>query len=117
MPLPPIWNGTLREHYVLLFSAAGAIATLAGSAAAWLGAQVGGRRVAREAATEAVRSIEGVTQHQLAALQHAVEAMAVEVERIGEAQRFSARLLAERAPGREVRPLTPRGGSQIPTPH
>jgi hypothetical protein len=31
-------------------------------------------------------------------LQHSVDAIAVEVERIAEAQRFTARLLAERAP-------------------
>jgi hypothetical protein len=34
---------------------------------------------------------------QLEQLQHSVDAIAVEVERIAEAQRFSAKLLAERA--------------------
>jgi hypothetical protein len=54
--------------------------------------------------TEAIRSgVQDVTP-QLTQLQESVDAMAVELERIGEAQRFSAKLLAERASDpREVR--------------
>ena len=43
--LPPVWNGTLREHYLVLFSAAGSIALLAGLVGAWLGARFGTKRV------------------------------------------------------------------------
>lgn len=44
-----------------------------------------------------------VTQR-LAAIEQAVEAVAVEVERISEGQRFTARLLAERTPEHAQRP-------------
>jgi hypothetical protein len=53
-----------------------------------------------------VRGLSGKTKHilagdpqnlQLEQLQQSVDAIAVEVERIAEAQRFSAKLLAERA--------------------
>lgn len=53
------------------------------------------RRGSRVAATT---SVEGSTQ--LSRLEQAVESIAIEVERIGEAQRFSAKLLA----GRETEP-------------
>ena len=53
------------------------------------------RRSSRAAATT---SLEGSAQ--LSRLEHAVESIAIEVERIGEAQRFSAKLLA----GREAEP-------------
>ena len=56
----------------------------------------------------------GEFAQQLARIESAIEVMAVEVERIAEAQRFSARLLAEREGARlelprspEVRPITP----------
>ncbi|HEX8851672.1 MAG TPA: hypothetical protein VF761_19245 [Gemmatimonadaceae bacterium] len=46
------------------------------------------------------------TDARLARMEHAIEAVAVEVERISEAQRFTTKLLAERtapAPGAEGR--------------
>jgi hypothetical protein len=42
-------------------------------------------------------SVSDTHSHQLEQLQQSVDAIAVEVERIAEAQRFSAKLLAERA--------------------
>ena len=35
--LPPIWHGTLREHYLLLFGAAGLLSAVTGTVSAWLG--------------------------------------------------------------------------------
>jgi hypothetical protein len=46
----------------------------------------------------------------LARLEQAVDAVAVEVERISESQRFTARVLAEQQPS----PLALRGSSQTP---
>lgn len=43
------------------------------------------------------RNISDAQSHQLEHLQQSVDAIAVEVERIAEAQRFSAKLLSERA--------------------
>lgn len=54
------------------------------------------RRAGRAASAAAVHPDLGA---RLQRIEQAVETVAVEVERIGEAQRYSARLLAERAPG------------------
>ena len=45
----------------------------------------------------AQRMMPSTAEKQLGQLQEAVEAMSLELERIGEAERFTARLLAERA--------------------
>ena len=49
----------------------------------------------------------------LARIEQTVEATAVEVERVAEAQRFTSRLLAERASGAPA----PRPPHQVVTPH
>src|SRR6266571_7780426 len=95
---PQIFNGTLREHYVLLFGMAGGIAAVVGFVAAWIGAQFGARRAARMAAEDALsRGGLGVDRN-LTALVQAVDSIALEVERLSEGQRFTARLMSERAP-------------------
>jgi hypothetical protein len=98
---PPIWNGTLREHYLLLFAAAGVVAMATGLISGWLGAYFGARSAGRRAVADARRAAEARAlpagaDAQLAQLREAVEAVAVEVERIAEAQRFTARVLSER---------------------
>jgi hypothetical protein len=115
MIFPPVFIGTLREHYLLLFGAAGAIATVAGFVGAWLGA----RMAARSAARAVVAQLEYARDtrpelEELRLLSQSVEAIAIEVERIAEAQRFVTRVLVERAdpklaaPGRrEVGRITP----------
>ena len=52
-------------------------------------------------------------ERQLDRIEQAINAMAVEVERVGEAHRFTAKLLAERTerPGREQQP------GRVITPH
>ena len=112
--LPHILNGTLREHYLLLFGIAGGIAAAVGFVSAWFGAQFGARRAARNAAEEALRSGGLGVDRTLTALVQAVDAMALEVERLSEGQRFTARLLSERAPlvappkqDQQVRVVTP----------
>jgi hypothetical protein len=58
---------------------------------------------------------DGVEQR-LERIEAAVDVIAVEVERIAEAQRFTARLTAERAPGSLAAPESGSAGRTI-TPH
>jgi hypothetical protein len=86
--------GTLREHYILLFSAAGVVALGFGFVGATIGAWFGSRRAQRSAALE--RQTASLDAAQLATVMQALDSIAVEVERISEAQRFTSRVLAER---------------------
>ena len=113
---PAVWNGTLREHYLLLFSVAGGIALVAGIVGAWLGARFGTRRVVQEV----LDSLPGgpyqeLTQQQLSRLSTAVDAMSIEIERLSEGQRFAAKLLADRA--RQLPTTTPERAPGVITPH
>jgi hypothetical protein len=109
---PPIIYGTLREHYILLFGAAGAVATGAGFVGAWFGARLAGRSAMRQL-DEARRT--ALQPEQVRELSANVEAIAIEVERIAEAQRFVAKVLVER---HDALPAIPprRPASEI-TPH
>ena len=55
----------------------------------------------------ALRMMPSTAEMQLGQLQESVEAMSLELERIGEAERFTARLLAERAPASAAVPTPP----------
>lgn len=94
--LPQLFYGTLREHYLLLFATAGSIGAVVGFVAAWFGAQFGARRAAQMAADEALAKGGLGVDRTLAALVQAVDAVSLEVERLSEGQRFTARLLSER---------------------
>ena len=113
---PRYFDGTLREHYLLLFGSAGAISLVVGGLAAWMGAWWGARRAARRAIERA--SLDGSTARVELRLEHlaqSVDLIALEVERIAEAQRFSAKLLAERQPGSGAPPGRREPG--VITPH
>jgi len=113
--LPMHFMGTMREHYVLLFSAAGGIGLMAGFIGSWIGGYIGARRAVRSAQLNAPVPSDAA-RVQLAQLGQMVEAVAIEVERIAEGQRFTTRLLADRtplAPSREARPR----GPDLTTPH
>jgi hypothetical protein len=113
--LPQILNGTLRDHYLALFGMAGGIAAVVGFIAAWIGAQFGARRAARQAADIALANHAGDFDRNFGSLVQAVDAIALEVERLSEGQRFTARLLSERPLlGASVRPETP---ARVITPH
>ena len=56
-------------------------------------------------------------EQRLARIENAVDVIAVEVERIAEAQRFSARLEAERETRRVANPATPAREGRVVTPH
>ncbi len=109
MSLPGLLNGTLREHYILLFGAAGCIALLAGVVGAWLGAYLGARSAVRTAQLSAPRPNAGLS---LAPIMQALDAISLEVERISEAQRFTTKVLSERSPV-----VLPRVDQRSITPH
>ena len=105
MVFPPFFVGTMREHYLVLFGAAGAIATVTGFIGAWLGSRMAARGAARAAVREMERSHDARPElEELRLLSQSVEAVAIEVERIAEAQRFVAKVLVER-----VEPKLPTG--------
>lgn len=111
---PPIWNGTLREHYLMLFGAAAGIAIVSGFISAWLGAHFGGSWAAKRALRKArEQQLTHPVAEELARLGQAVDAIALEVERISEGQRFTARLLSTRVgaepppPSRDPGYITP----------
>jgi hypothetical protein len=112
---PHILLGTLREHYVLLFGMAGGLAAVVGFVAAWAGAQFGARRASRMAAEEALKGAGFGMDRNLGALVQAVDAIALEVERLSEGQRFTARLMAERSP--MVGPPKQENPARVITPH
>jgi hypothetical protein len=95
---PPVWNGTLRDHYLLLFSVAGGIAVVAGLVGAWFGARFGTRRVVQEMIDALPSGMsQELTNQQLRQLSNAVDTISIEIERLSEGQRFAAKLLAERS--------------------
>lgn len=111
---PPLFDGTLREHYLLLFGAAGAIAVVFGSVSAWLGAHFAARRAVRRALRDAGLSSPVLSHEQLEHLLHSMDAIALEVERISEAQRFATKVLVDRV----APPVSaPRRDPGVVTPH
>lgn len=56
------------------------------------------------------------SEARLARLEQAIEAIAVEVERIAEGQRFVTKLLADRSPDRQLRDASPKP-ERVITPH
>ncbi|HET7612440.1 MAG TPA: hypothetical protein VFK26_00840 [Gemmatimonadaceae bacterium] len=95
MHFPEVFFGTLRQHYILLFSAAGGIAMAAGFVGAWIGSHLAARRSARTVVDELATQVAAAPQ--LQQIIQAVDILSVEVERISESQRFVAKLLSEQA--------------------
>lgn len=56
-------------------------------------------------------------EERLARIEEAVETIAVEVERLGEGQRFVSKLLAERSALEQQRDRAPGSGPRVTTPH
>lgn len=109
MSLPSLLNGTTREHYILLFGAAGCISLLAGVIGAWIGGYIGARRAVHTAQLSAPAPNVNL---QLAPIMQALDAISLEVERISEAQRFTTKVLSERPPV-----VLPRIEQRSITPH
>ncbi len=94
------------------------VATVAALTGIALGVRVLWRLTARVQPRE---SFPGVSADDFHRLETAVETIAIEVERISEAQRFTAALLCERTPSKELDPREGRGAlppaPRITTPH
>ena len=99
----------------LAIVAVATVATLTGIA---LGARVLWRLTGR---VQPRGSLPGVSADDFRRLETAVETIAIEVERISEAQRFTAALLSERTPSKESASREGRGAlppvPRITTPH
>jgi hypothetical protein len=95
MNFPQVFFGTLRDHYIMLFSAAGGVALVAGFVGAWIGSHLAGRRSAGLAGKELAKEMAASPQFQQ--IMQAMDVLAVEVERLSEGHRFVAKMLSERA--------------------
>lgn len=73
-------------------------------------------RVQRPPDADVVRMIAAM-QEQVARIESALESQGVDLERLGEAQRYAARLLAERAPSAADAGSMPRMPGRVVTPH
>jgi hypothetical protein len=93
---PPLFNGTLREHYLILFGSAGVIGFVFGLAGAWLGGYLGSRRRQRVVAQAVDPRLASAAEAQYIDLRRTLDSIAVEVERVAELQRFTARLVGDR---------------------
>ena len=113
---PPMINGTLREHYLLLFGVAGAVSMLVGAVSAWFGAQFGARRLMRDL-REAQSLSAGENAARFNELKQSLEDVGLEVERLAEGQRFTARVLAERSAAAPPASPAPRRAPGEVTPH
>jgi outer membrane lipoprotein SlyB len=94
MHFPAVFFGTLREHYIVLFGAAGGVAIVAGFIGAWIGSHFGARTAARRAVTDAAGELAG---KQIQDVMQALDVLTVEVERMSEGHRFISRLLTDQA--------------------
>ena len=89
------------------------------SVAAFVGIGLGTRVLWNLGSRPKPRAVGAAEENRLQRIELAVEAMAVEVERISEGQRFTVALLSDRLPGRDsVAELAPPGGpARTNTPH
>ena len=99
-----IFHGTLRERDAVMLVLAGGFALFVGSVSAWLGAHFGARRAVRKAFRDRIEIPSLVTEVRYDELSRSIDTIALEVERISEAQRYVAKLLAERV---NAVPITP----------
>jgi hypothetical protein len=86
----------LREQLAVFTAAVVALALGFGFVGASIGAYFGGRIGARRAVAMMRREPSLVDSTQMDEVRNALDAIAVEVERISEGQRFTARLVADR---------------------
>ena len=99
----------------LLFAAGALAATTLGFAVAWLRARERAVRAESRLASGAERLGTGAAEARFDRLEQLTESVALELERVAEAQRFQAKLLAGRADqGGGDRPAVP---ARIITPH
>jgi hypothetical protein len=107
------------DHDVLMFAQVMAVITM--SVAAFVVIGLGARVLWRLGSRTRPRELPAVDPNAIQRLETAVDAIAIEVERISEAQRFTVTLLAEQLPARRVdrAPDAPSPGAigRVITPH
>ena len=91
-----IFHGALREREVMLLVYAGGVALFVSSVSAWLGAHFGAKRAVRRAFRDRIEIPSLVTEVRYDELTRSIDAIALEIERLSEAQRFAAKMLVER---------------------
>jgi hypothetical protein len=122
-----IFHG-MRDRDAMMLLAAGGVALFVGSVGAWLGAHFGARRAVKRAFRDRIEIPSLVTEVRYDELARSIDAIALEVERISEAQRFAAKLLVERttttvsapavsAPTVATAAAIPRRDAGVTTPH
>ena len=114
--LRTLLNAPLREQLAVFTAAVVALALGFGFVGAWIGAYFGGRIGARRAVAAMRREPSLVGSTQMDELRNALDAIAVEVERISEGQRFTARLVADRV-AQSAAPVHRRDPGAPITPH
>ncbi len=92
-----IFHGMRERDAMVLLAAVSGIALFVGGISAWLGAHFGARRAVKRAFRDRIEIPSLVTEVRYDELTRSIDAIALEVERISEAQRFAAKLLVERA--------------------
>ncbi len=102
------------QEFLAIVAAIVTLALMAGLFGAWIGAYFGGRSGAKRALAAMERDPLTISSAQIDDLRNSLDAIAVEVERISEGQRFTTRLVSERVgqPGtaaqqRHDQPVTP----------
>jgi hypothetical protein len=110
-----IFHGPLRERDAMMLLMAGGVALFVGSISAWLGAHFGARRAVGRAFRDKIEIPAIVTEVRYDELSRSVDAIALEVERISEAQRYVAKLLAERVHALQVAPTVSTAVVSPPT--
>src|SRR2546430_10022494 len=115
--LHSIFHGTLRERDAMMLVTAGGVGLLVGSISAWLGAHFGARRAVRRAFRDKIEIPSIVTEVRYDELSRSVDAIALEVERISEAQRYVAKLLAERVNAMQMAQTVDRKSTRLNSSH
>jgi hypothetical protein len=107
------------DHDVLMFAQVATVITM--TVAAFVVIGLGARILWRLGSRTKPRELSSVDPSAIQRLEMAVDAIAIEVERISEGQRFTVSLLAEQLPARrsERAPEAPVAGSigRVNTPH
>ena len=106
----------LREQIAVFGTVIAGMALGFGFLGACIGAYLGGRIGARRALAAVRREPSMMGAGQMEELRNSLDAIAVEVERISEGQRFTARLVADRVAQAAPAPLHRRDSGPI-TPH
>jgi hypothetical protein len=114
--LRAVMRAPLGEQFAIFGIIVAGLGLGFGFVGAWIGAYFGGRIGARRAVAAMRRESPMVGGTQMDELRNSLDAIAVEVERISEGQRFTARLVADRVAQGPAAPLHRRDSGPI-TPH